>query len=99
MEDDVGQSPLQAAHRLEGLFALSAFEVVVVLAGSWKADLDERRDVQGVVQSAVPAAVGAVSFLVAAADVDGGGAAVAGEVVLGPEPSDVPPRRVSGRPR
>ncbi len=53
-------------------------------------DLDQGRDVPGVVEPPVPAAVEAVPVVVPAAHVDGCGAGVAGEVVLGAEPSYVP---------
>ena len=55
-EHDVGESTLQAAHRFQRALAGGALASVVVLAGSGEAGLDERRDVQGVVEPAVPAA-------------------------------------------
>ena len=51
VEDDVGQSTLEAAHRLEGFLALGALAQVEVLPRSREADLDERGDVQGVVEA------------------------------------------------
>jgi hypothetical protein len=90
LEDHVGQPPLETAQCFQRLLALGALAVVIVLPGAGVPDLNNRRDVQGVVETSVPATVEAVPVLVAAAHVERRGAGLAGEVMLGPEPADVP---------
>ena len=64
MEDDVGQAAFEAAHRFQGLLAFGALAEVVRLSLAGVADLDQGRDVQGVFEPSVPAAVEAVPVVV-----------------------------------
>jgi hypothetical protein len=64
-------------------------EPVVVLAVAGDTDLADRRNVQGVVEAAVAAAVEPVPVVVAGGHVDGCGAGVAGEVVAAGEAAHV----------
>jgi hypothetical protein len=87
--DDVGESPFEAAQRFEVGLALVALVSVVVLTGPGHAVLNDRGDMQRVVEPAVAAAVEPVAVVVSGGHVDRCGARVAGEVVPAAEPADV----------
>jgi hypothetical protein len=80
--DDIGESSLQAAQGFLGCLALEALALVVGTSGAVRvADLGDGCHVDGVVESAVPAAREPVTHLIARGRFDRGRAVVGGEVV------------------
>jgi hypothetical protein len=81
--DDVGEAPLEAAQGFFAGLALSPFALVVGPPGGLAvADLGDGHHVDGVVDPPVPGSGEPVADLLAGGCVDGGGAVVAGEVVV-----------------
>jgi hypothetical protein len=79
--DVIGDPALEAAQGFAGGLALCELASEVVVAGAaWAASLDERNDVQGVVELPVTGAGQPVSGVLAAGDFEWSGAGVAGEV-------------------
>ena len=87
--DDFGELALEAAQGFGGGLVLGLFALVVGAAGSGVHGLDAGGQVQGVVEGSVAGAGESVAALVAAGDLDRGGAGVAGVVVGVGEAGDV----------
>jgi len=87
--DDVGQSPLQAPHRLQRLLAGGSLAAVVGAALGVEADLGRRGDVEHVVHPPVPGPGEPVAILLTGGGVQGCGAGPGREPVPVGEPGDV----------
>ena len=93
--DDVGQAAFEAAAGFAGCLAFGDLAEVVLAAGSGVPGLGDGDDADGGVELAVAAAREPVADMVAAGGVDGGGAGVAGVVVLVREAADVTGERAT----
>src|SRR5215212_9935099 len=87
--DDLGELALEAAQGFGGGLMLGLLALVVGAAGAGVHGLDAGGQVQGVVEGSVAGAGESVAALIAAGDLDRGGAGVAGVVVGVGEAGDV----------